>query len=296
MRSLKFLLVIATLFLFANMANGQKVRVKPEKEGVRSFSLMTYNIRHGLGMDGKIDIERIAREIEIVNPDVVTLQEVDSKTERSNGSDNAAELAKLLGYYKIFGRAMDYNGGEYGNAILFKEIPMAQSVIELPGKDEPRCMLVVEFSEYIVATCHLSLDSESRIQSCYKINDVISEISSGKFRKDGKKVFSGSDKPIFLTGDFNALPEDSDIFVMSKAFYWLSKSKSFTYPSNRPNKILDYIFLYKNKAGLKLMKEFDKGSKGMASWVQPEEMASDHRPVLLTILWDKEFVVEEISQ
>ena len=44
------------------------------------------------------------------------------------------------------------------------------------------------------------------------------------------------------------------------------------------------------------MKEFDKKSKGMASWVQPEDMASDHRPVNLMIVTGDSFVVQDIVE
>ena len=226
------------------------------------------------------------------------MQEVDYKTSRSAGEDTPAKIAELtkLGYKSVFGKAMEFDGGEYGNAILSKKTPLAKAVIPLPGVKETRCLLVVEFDDYIVATCHLSLHQETRTSDCYTINSVIKEISDGKFKQDGKKVFAGKNKPIFLTGDFNATPESTEIFIIKKSFVWLSKSESFTFPSDKPNRILDYIFLYKNKAGEKLMKEFDKKSKGMASWVQPEDMASDHRPVNLMIVTGDSFVVQDIVE
>ena len=39
--------------------------------------LVAYNIHHGEGMDGKLDLERIARVIAAEKPDLVALQEVD---------------------------------------------------------------------------------------------------------------------------------------------------------------------------------------------------------------------------
>ena len=59
--------------------------------------VLTYNIHHGEGTDGKFDYERLARVINGLKPDVAALQEVDRNTRRANGVDQAALLAKLTG-------------------------------------------------------------------------------------------------------------------------------------------------------------------------------------------------------
>lgn len=301
MKSIKITLFLAVLALIGNSAAAQKVRVLPDSGGHKVFSLMTYNIRHGKGMDNKVDLARIANEIVLVAPDVVTLQEVDYKTSRSGGEDTPAKIAALTNmvYTPNFGKAIDMGGGEYGNAVLSRQTPITKAVIPLEGKEEQRCILVLEFPDYYVATCHLSLDAESRLNSCYRICELVREILSDKFRQDGCKVFSGKDKPFYLTGDFNATPESTEIFVMTKSFFWLSKASGkggYTFPSDKPNRILDYIFLYKSNSGVKLMKEFEKKKKGMASWVQPEDVASDHRPVNLVIITGENFLVQDIVE
>ena len=58
---------------------------------------MTYNIHHGAGYDGVLDLERIAVLIEKSGADVIGLQEVDRHwSERSNWVDQPAWLAKRL--------------------------------------------------------------------------------------------------------------------------------------------------------------------------------------------------------
>ena len=42
--------------------------------------VMTYNIHHAEGLDGKVDLERIANVIRQSNADVIALQEVDKNT------------------------------------------------------------------------------------------------------------------------------------------------------------------------------------------------------------------------
>lgn len=59
-----------------------------------SFRVMSYNIYHGIGLDGKIDLERIANAIKKEGADVVALQEVDIGVERSDRQDIAKELSR----------------------------------------------------------------------------------------------------------------------------------------------------------------------------------------------------------
>lgn len=59
-----------------------------------SFRVMSYNIHHGRGLDGKIDLERIANVIKKEGADIVTLQEVDKGVERSDRQDIAKELSR----------------------------------------------------------------------------------------------------------------------------------------------------------------------------------------------------------
>src|SRR4029079_10643504 len=86
--------------------------------GPQTITVMTYNIHHGAGGDGRVDLERIATVIRAANPDVVALQELDSGVPRTNGAFQAEELARLTKMQGVFGPAMDYEGGKYGDAVL----------------------------------------------------------------------------------------------------------------------------------------------------------------------------------
>jgi len=85
--------------------------------GAGELRLVSYNIHHGQGLDGKLDLVRIARVIKKHQPDFVALQEVDNKASRSGKVDQAAELAKLLGMKHVLGKCINLGGGGYGNAI-----------------------------------------------------------------------------------------------------------------------------------------------------------------------------------
>ena len=48
--------------------------------------MLSYNIHHGEGTDGKLDLARIAAVIKAAKPDLVVLQEVDRNTTRTGRS------------------------------------------------------------------------------------------------------------------------------------------------------------------------------------------------------------------
>jgi endonuclease/exonuclease/phosphatase family metal-dependent hydrolase len=80
--------------------------------------VMTYNVHSCIGMDGKIDPERIARVIARARPDVVALQELDVGRERSLGMDQAHLIARYLEMEFHFHPAMHLEEERYGDAIL----------------------------------------------------------------------------------------------------------------------------------------------------------------------------------
>src|SRR5215471_8946587 len=80
--------------------------------------VLTYNIHHGEGSDDVFDLPRIARVISDAKPDLVALQEVDEKTNRSSGVSQITELGRLTGMHAVFGEAMEYDDGGYGVGIL----------------------------------------------------------------------------------------------------------------------------------------------------------------------------------
>src|SRR4051812_30025640 len=82
----------------------------------REIRVVTYNIHHGEGMDKKFGLERIAKVVMAVKPDIVALQEVDQGTKRASGVDQPAEFARLMRMEVVFGRNIPFDGGGYGTA------------------------------------------------------------------------------------------------------------------------------------------------------------------------------------
>lgn len=225
----------------------------------RDLRIMSYNIRNTTGLDGRLDPERIAAVIEKVSPEVVAIQEVDSITGRSRGRNLLAEIAGHAGMRHIYAPAIDYDGGKYGIGILCKEKPIKQIRIALPGREEQRALLAVEFKDYVFACTHLSLTEADRLASLAKIDSVAS-------------LF---DKPFFIAGDFNSNPGDSFMKIFTEQFDILSTLKENSFPADKPEELLDYIAVKKGSGEI-------AGTK--RSKVVEEPIASDHRPVYADVV------------
>ena len=69
-------------------------------DGQSTLRLMSYNIRHGAGLDERLDFDRIAEVINREHPDVVALQEVDSVTQRIGGRAINGNVSSICtGYF-----------------------------------------------------------------------------------------------------------------------------------------------------------------------------------------------------
>ena len=225
--------------------------------------LVAYNIHHGEGMDGKLDLERIARVIAAEKPDLVALQEVDKGCKRSGSIDQAAKLAKLLKMDHRFGKFMDYQGGEYGMAILSR-LPIEGTVVhKLPEGVEPRIALEV-------------LVKPTRWPGKFSFvgihNDWMNEALRVEQIKALQVGLKGRDYPVILAGDFNAKPKSDSLMKLEEnGWEMLREGRKNTWSASRPTVEIDFFF-----------------SKGLpAFWfkdsVIAEKVASDHRPISVVI-------------
>ncbi len=227
--------------------------------GIRHMKLVSYNIRHGQGVDGALDIPRIARIIAREQPDFAGIQEVDVRTSRVRGLDEAAELGRLTGMHPVFGRAIDYANGEYGVLLLAREAPLSVLRLPLPGA-EPRLLLLAEFSDCWFGTTHLAVDSErARMDSIAGIRDAV----------------QGRKKPVFLTGDWNAGPDSTTLRGLGEFLTLLSDTSARTYHGKGDSSLcIDYIAVDAAHAADVLVEEFH---------VVEERVASDHAPIVASV-------------
>lgn len=161
--------------------------------------LLTYNVHRCVGTDRQLDVARIANVISDEKPDIVCLQELDVGRARTNGVDQASELAALLGMGSRFHPAMVVEGEEYGDAILTHlpeqliKADSLPSVRGIPGL-EPRGALWTQIdlgdAKINLINTHLGL--------------VPREQRSQAQALSGNDWLGACEGPTILTGDFNA--------------------------------------------------------------------------------------------
>ncbi len=89
-----------------------------QRFGNPPLRVMTYNIHSCAGIDGKIRPERIARVINRFSPDIVAVQEVDSRRRRSGGHDQADLIAAHLRMKHVFHAMFEEEKERYGIAVF----------------------------------------------------------------------------------------------------------------------------------------------------------------------------------
>src|SRR5690606_13604979 len=130
--SISLFLFILLISCVKSTAETDMTTETEEEEKVKTYTLrvLTYNIFHGETTLGKIDMDLFGQIIQDEAPDLVALQEVDKGTTRSGGIDQTAALSTRTGLTGYFAKARDFQGGDYGVAILsrlpvedFKVVP-----------------------------------------------------------------------------------------------------------------------------------------------------------------------------
>lgn len=245
-----------SLFLLSSIMDVQSVKAQ-------TFKIMSYNVRNAKGLDDKTDYARVAKVITQEAPDVCAIQELDYKTKRSKGVDVLGELARLSEMTPSYGPAIDYQGGQYGIGVLTKEKPIKVEFFPLPGREEQRCLLLVEMERFVFCCSHWSLTREDR--------DATVSIVTEKMREQKK--------PVFICGDFNASPTDDAIKNLQKDWTILSADE-FTFPANEPSIRIDYVCVA-DPTGATKAEDWLKAVK--SAKVVPEPVASDHRPITVEL-------------
>ncbi len=234
-----------------------------EAEQTRTFRVLAYNIKHGEGMDRVIDLERIARVIKAVEPDLVALQEVDSMVERTGRVDQTSVLGEMTGMHSVFGTFFDYQGGRYGMALLSKYPFVSYTNHLLPKGVEHRAALAgtvrlgVDGPEIIVVGIHLVWTGEEKLSQAVRLTEI----------------FADEARPVILAGDFNSLP-DSDVMGLLRGHWQIAAKDSagLTFPADAPDREIDYI-MYRPRDRFEVV----------SHRVIDERLASDHRPLLLEL-------------
>jgi len=256
--------LLAFLATTASTASGaQPTAIGPHPTVLR---ILCYNIHHGRGMDNRVDLERVAEVIRRAQPDLVALQEVDNRTKRTGGVDQTNELARLTGMQGKFAKQIDFEGGEYGQAVLSKFSQSDVQVHWLPGMParEQRITGVVEVivagNSLSFATTHLHhANGDFRLQQARELS----------------RLFTNSEHPVVLAGDFNAEPASAPLTHLAETWRVAQPEGELrTFPADQPSKQIDYVLFAPENA-----------FEIVSAEVLDESIASDHRPLLVVLRW-----------
>ena len=207
------------------------------------FTLVSWNIQYGKGVDGRIDLGRIAETVHKDElPDVLCLQEISRNyPSTDDGADQVKELEDLFpGYEPFFGAVHDRSGGkdktrkQFGNLILTRISPVQVLHHLLPSPADPNVRFMSrQVAELVIPTntidlrlmtTHLEFFSE--IQQLAQIERIreIHEEASWQFHRPGKdmpdtpfELLKRPEKTI-ICGDFNFIPDSTPYQKMTARF------------------------------------------------------------------------------
>jgi len=246
-------LFVLTLLVFTTYEADGQVSV----DTTRVLRVLSFNIYHGETMRGDFDLEQIARVIRETDPDLVALQEVDLYTGRSGQRDLASELGLLTRMVPLFGRAMFFDGGEYGEGILSRSSILSSRNHALPAGEgkEPRSALevrvILESGDTVafIGTHFDHTGEVDRIQQATRVVEILGEM----------------DLPVLVAGDLNARPGSQTMDILFSDLKPSDPSFAPTIPSDGARSKIDYVL-------------YGPGNRWrvLESRVICDEIASDH--------------------
>ncbi|XEC97360.1 endonuclease/exonuclease/phosphatase family protein [Paenibacillus tarimensis] len=236
--------------------------------------IVTFNMHHGRGMDGKLNLNRTARLLEQCEADLIALNEVDRYFSRRSGYvDQISWLAKQLDMYWAFGAALTLRRKQsgiirqYGNALLSRYPILSETTHAFHKKPfafEGRSLLEVDIAvhgtPFKIFVTHLSLNPYSRNKQIKSIIGLIARVECA----------------CTVMGDWN-LSHRSRTWKTVTAYLKdacaeIGPGECGTFPSIYSKWQLDYIFVSKNIQ----VKE--------ARVIRIDPGASDHLPLSATIV------------
>lgn len=215
--------------------------------------MCTYNVHGFVGRDRRADVDRIARVVREIDPDVLGVQEVDCRRD----CDSLRRLAHETGLESIAGPTMGDGEAFYGNALLTR-FPVGDVVrvdISERGR-EPRGLLdvAVTFGEVGVQclVVHFGLQGLERRRQAQRVCERI-----------------GGQGPTLLLGDLNEWqPKAGSLGRLRSTLGPCRGVRSF--PSGFPLLSLDWVWVRPSGALLDVR----------AHRTPLAAVASDHLPVV----------------
>ncbi|NKI25110.1 hypothetical protein HCG49_00875 [Arenibacter sp. 6A1] len=203
-----------------------------------TLRVMSFNILHGATTKNDFNLDTLAGVINHYKPHLVAMQEVDFKTKRAKEYDLPTELGYRTKMASLFGRAMYYDGGEYGEGVLSQYSFISSENVALPHlpTSEPRAALVTRVKTQqgntiqFVAT-HLD-----------HLKDDTDRVMQAKALVD---TFKDSPLPTLIVGDLNAETDSEPMRILQKEYTKTVHPEAFkpTWPSENPSVCIDHILV-----------------------------------------------------
>lgn len=224
--------------------------------------VVTWNVHACIGRDRRFDPLRVASVLRGLSPDIVALQEVDTRLRQARGLDVFAFFQEHLGGHAAVARSITTADGHYGHMVLSRwplRHPRVHD-ISVAGR-EPRTLIDVEahapFGPIRVFGAHFGLKRSERRGQTAALRAVVDR------DRDGAAV---------VMGDFNELRRRSATHLaLAPTFH--AGPVFATFPSWRPIFALDRIWCRKP---LRVARgHVLRGARG----------ASDHLPLIADLDW-----------
>ena len=231
---------------------------------------MSFNIRHGLGLDGRLNLDRAAVLINSESPDLCALQEIDDKCHRSGRLAQTAFLSEHCSLQGVFGKFMDFDGGEYGMASLSSVPVLSSTVLNLPRAIlEPRSTIVqtvnlLENDPILFANVHFDWleGTEGDINRLLQAKTLVEYIDSLGLAT-------------VIAGDFNCGPSSNVMaYLQEQGFVFVEKGLDNLSFQGKTKAEIDHL-VYRNSRKIKFNIE--------SVTLLEEPTVSDHRPLVVVL-------------
>lgn len=244
-----------------------------------ALKVMHWNLHHGVGTDGKYDIDRIATWIAKKNPDVVSLNEVEKNTYWGNEDQPARYKAMLESktghtWYSVWAQEYgQWSSNGKGN-LLLSRYPLTNTARYLLSYTRTLALgqITVNGRNITVATTHLDPDYAShRYTEAQELSAWFKNFSQNRI----------------VVGDMNAQPTSTEMTYLKSAGFrdaWAdAKAGGYAYSaSDNPygytrNSRIDQLYTSTGVSNI-TPKRVEVVDTRDANGVMP----SDHRPLLIT--------------
>lgn len=151
-----------------------------KRSGPQCARIMTWNIHGALGRNVRFDLVRVLDLIRKWQPDVVALQEIDSRRRDSSVGDPFKFLQTGLGEHGIGAKSIETTDGEYGQ-MLVSRWPLASAEvhdISWPEREPRRAIradIETPFGPLRVVATHLGLSFGERGAQTRKLLQLVGE-------------------------------------------------------------------------------------------------------------------------